>query len=169
MIAFPNTSTCRLHNFLSRWKMKMWGSLFKKQEEKSFFLWQSLFWPTIMVSIGYNVILSWACGYSYGECRPSEALQIPAQQFNAQGAREDLILPTSRPHLGLRVVAVAKQWQGCHQAITCPKEAERQGRSMHCEPSKLRIQALFSTRLDLLKHNSKDKIIKNLKTGPTEL
>lgn len=144
MLAFPNTSTCRLHNLLSRYKMKMWHSLFKKPGKKHlpsfgnliFDLWLWFLLAIMLYSTGH-------VDTPMGSVDPWKHPRSTSPKFNAQGAGADLILPTSRPHMGLKVVAVAKQGQGCHQAITCTKEAERQGRNMHCEQSKLWYKLYF--------------------------
>lgn len=130
----------------TKWKCGVPCSICRK---KSFFLSLAVSWLTVMFSVGYKVALPCAWWYPYGEGRPSEVPQAPAQQLGAQGASPDP--PKSRPHLGRRATAVAGQGWGCSRPVTCPGEAERRGRYTHCELSKPQVHAPFSHWISLIK------------------
>lgn len=58
-------TTCEVCVLDTRASYRMWGFLFRKQKRSSSFLPKPLSPPAI------NVMLPWAQGYSWGQCRPS--------------------------------------------------------------------------------------------------
>lgn len=147
------------------------GSLVQRTRKKSLSLSLAVSSPITIFSTGYNIMLH---SLWHGDIPVENAGSwkrpgsLPSKVLKARGT--DLIPPTSRSHLGRKVAAVAKPGWGCTRPINnLSQEVRTKVEACIMSSPSIGCVLYFLLRVQLLKHNFKNKIIQNFKMPPQSI